>query len=76
VALEAPGETMAKVVVHQFSTFDPNLQVWDHRVSRRMATLEAIAGVRGKVIEDTGVEIDANLLDPVVDGMTPVDFRP
>jgi hypothetical protein len=44
-------------------------------ISRRMATREGAATMRGVVLEDTGVEIDASQLEPG-EHWTPVDFIP
>jgi hypothetical protein len=44
-------------------------------ISRRMATREGAAIMKGEVLEDTGVEIDASQLEPG-DPWTPIDFTP
>ena len=65
---------MATVTVYRFRKYD--IASDQKIVSRRMATRESINAIRGEVIEGTGVEIDDSRLDPMMDGMTPIDFLP
>jgi hypothetical protein len=64
---------MAKVKVYRVKVFDG---MTDRRViSRRMATREGAATMRGEVLEDTEIEIDESQLEPG-EQWTPVDFKP
>jgi hypothetical protein len=65
---------MATVTVYRFRKYD--IASDQNIVSRRMATREAIDANCGVVIDGTGVEIDDSRLDPMIDGMTPIDFVP
>lgn len=65
---------MSKVTVHMFKVYDVQTDVFF--ISRRMATMEAIARARGEAVEGTACEIDVTDLDPGIDGMTPRGFQP
>lgn len=65
---------MSKVTVYRFQKYDITSDTM--RTSQRWATREAIAEVRGKVLEDTAIEVDADCLKSEIEGMTPCDFDP
>lgn len=65
---------MSKVTVYRFEKYDITSDTM--RTSQRWATRGAIAEVRGKVLEDTAIEVDADCLKSEIEGMTPRDFNP
>jgi hypothetical protein len=65
---------MSRVTVHLFRAYD--IHTDQFIVSKRMATLEAIARVNGEPIEGTAVAIEVSDLDPGISGMTPRGYEP
>jgi len=63
---------MATVTVFQFTVYDVTTD--ENRLSRRMATREAVEWARGHVIEDSAREVDAAAVGREVAGMTDRDF--
>jgi hypothetical protein len=64
---------MAKVRVFKVTVYD--ITTDEQRVSRRMATAEGVAIMRGTIIENTGVEMDESQLERG-EKWTPIDFKP
>jgi hypothetical protein len=62
-----------KVAVYKVKVYD--IYKDELIVSRRMATREGAAIMKGDVVENTAVEIDASQLEPGED-WTPKDFIP
>jgi hypothetical protein len=63
---------MSKVRVYRFEAYDIEYDEWKR--SRRYATEEAIAALGGRLVPDSGAEVDASVLD--TNGMTPRDYQP
>lgn len=64
---------MAKVTVYKVQVY--NIMTDQSVLSRRMATREGAEIMKGKVIENTAVEIDETQIEPGEE-WTPIDFRP
>ncbi len=64
---------MVKVTVYKVQVY--NIMTDQCVLSRRMATREGAEIMKGKVIENTAVEIDETRLEPG-EKWTPRDFRP
>ena len=64
---------MAKVTVYKVRIYD--IQSDEFTLSRRMATVEGAARMRGDILENTAVEIDVSRLEPGEE-WTPRDFNP
>ncbi len=62
---------MASVTVYCWTKYD--ITTDEQRLSRRMATTEAIARAYGVAVEGTGREVDVSVLE--IDGMTARDFQ-
>lgn len=68
-----PHEIEETVTVYKVKLYDAaNDEV---RVSRRMATPEGAAIMRGEIIEDSGIEISSSQLEPG-EQWTPRGFEP
>jgi hypothetical protein len=65
---------MNKVTVHRFKIYDISNDEW--KVSRRWATQEGIDRVCGERIDGTATEIDSELVDSEVPGMTAKNYDP
>jgi hypothetical protein len=52
---------MAKVKVYRVKVYDAHSDQWV--ISPRMATREGVAIMHGKIVEDTGIEIDDSELE-------------
>jgi hypothetical protein len=63
---------MATVTVFRFTVYDVTTD--ENRLSRRMATCEAVNLARGHAIEDTAREVDASAVGREIAGMTDRDF--
>ena len=63
---------MTKSKVYLFKKYDINSD--QYVVSRRMATRDAIEGIKAVIIPETEVEIDNSHLSG--DRMTEIDFKP
>ena len=64
---------MGKAKVYRVQVY--NIMTDQIVISRRMATREGAEIMRGKVIDDTAVEIDESQLEPGEE-WTPIDFNP
>lgn len=64
---------MAQVRVYKVRVY--NVTTDESQVSRRMATEKGAAKMRGDIIPETGIDIDAARLEPGED-WTPRDFVP
>ena len=64
---------MSKVTVHKIGLYNPATD--SPILSRRMATCEGAKLMRGWIIENTAVEIDASQLEPGKQ-WTAIDFNP
>ena len=52
---------MTAVIVYSFQAWDQS--TGEYKLSRRMATREGIEMCKGKVLEDTAIEIDSSQLE-------------
>jgi hypothetical protein len=69
------GESLVKgkVTIFRYKVLD--FDRVEPRISRRWGTRAAIAGLKwAELIEDTGTEVDASVLN--TGGLTPLDFDP
>jgi hypothetical protein len=64
---------MPKVRVYKVKVYD--VTAGEYQVSRRMTTEKGAAKMRGDIIPETGIDIDADRLEPGEE-WTPRDFVP
>ena len=66
-------KNMAKVKIYRVKVY--NVMTDQPVISRRMATREGAARMKGEILEDTGIAIDESRLEPG-EQWTTVDFKP
>jgi hypothetical protein len=64
---------MAGVKIYKVKLY--NVVTDQYVVSRRMATREGAAKMKGEVVENAGIDIDESRLEPG-EQWTPIDFMP
>ena len=65
---------MSNVKIYRFAVWDTSND--DYKLSRRWGTREGIKKICGKVLENTELEINENVIGTEIEGLTVRDFNP
>lgn len=63
---------MSNVKIYQFKVWDTNID--DYKLSRRWGTRDGIKKICGKVLEETELEINENVISTEIEGLTVRDL--